>query len=414
MTFESRRLAGGRAHVKEASGLIGRDQAQRRWLRLGLEAFPKRRSAAKVPCSMAKRKTTAARSPYLERLRAVRAEMDVRELDGLLVLDRMDQIWLTGFTGEDGAVLVTPRSVVLLTDGRFDESADREAPWARKVLRKTRGPEETAKQIQKAGLERVGYDPAQMTVATFTALKKAARPATLAVASGVIGPLREIKDRTEIRRIRAAIDCAQQAMVALKRWLKPGQTEREIAARLIYEMQKRGAQEASFPPIVAAGATGSLPHYEPGNRKLKKDQGLLIDWGARVDWYISDLTRVLCVGKMSRRLEKIYAIVKEAHDQAVAALAPGKTGAEIDAVARRIISKAGYGDKFMHSLGHGIGLDVHEQPRLSKLATGHPLEAGMVVTVEPGIYLPGFGGVRLESDVLVTRRGYEILSDLPM
>ncbi len=335
-----------------------------------------------------------------------------RELDGLLVQDRMDQYWLTGFTGEDGMVLVTERKVVLLTDGRFDEAATREAPWARKVLRKTRGPEETAREIARARLERVGYDPQQMTIGSFTALRKAARPTSLVAASGLIGPLREIKDAGEVRRIRAAIDCAQKSFQALRRWLRPGQTEREIAARLVYEMQKRGAQEPAFPPIVAAGATSSLPHYTPGSRKLKANQGLLIDWGARLNWYVSDLTRVIVVGTMPRRLERIYEIVRAAHDEAVAALAPGRTGAEIDGIARRLISKAGYGERFMHSLGHGIGLDVHEQPRLSKLAK-EPLAAGMVVTVEPGIYLPGFGGVRLESDVLITRRGYEVLSDLP-
>jgi len=351
-------------------------------------------------------------APYCDRVSRVRAEMNRRKLDGYLIQNRMDQYWLTGFTGEDGYVLVTSRQVVLLTDGRFDEAAAVECPWARKVLRKVRTPDKTAAEINKYKVQRIGFDPDHLTVGEFTGLRKALKPATFTASSELVLGMRLCKDASEIAAITAAIRVSERAFKKVERWVKPGMTEREIGAKLLYEMQRLGAQDASFPSIVACGANASLPHYEPGDGVVKKNEGILIDWGVRMNWYVSDLTRMIYPGSIPREIAKIHAIVKESHDKAIAFVKPGVTAHEVDNVARRVIDKAGYGKTFQHATGHGIGLDVHEAPRIGK-GTNTKLEAGMVITIEPGIYLPGKGGVRLEDDVLVTETGCEVLSTLP-
>lgn len=351
--------------------------------------------------------------PYRTRLGHVRQEMKRRRLDGYLIQDRMDQYWLTGFTGEDGAVLVTEQALVLLTDGRFDEAADREAPFARKVLRKKRDAAETVKQLRRARVRRVGFNRDHMTVGEFAALRKQAGAVRLVATESLVRPYRACKDASEVARLRAAIRVAEQAFHAVRAWLRPGLSEREIAARLVYEMQKRGAQGETFPTIVAAGANSSLPHCEPGATKLEENQVLLIDWGARVNWYGSDLTRVLWLGELPGELRKVFDIVREAHDRAIAAVRPGVRAKAVDAVARGVITRAGYGRRFNHGLGHGLGLVAHEAPRVAKTSTDI-LQPGMVITIEPGIYLPGIGGVRLEDDVLVTETGHEVLSSLPV
>ncbi len=356
--------------------------------------------------------STSIPMPYRERVQRIRQEMERRRLDGYLVQNRMDQYWLTGFTGEDGFVLLTRRAVVLLTDGRFDEAADVECPWAKKVLRKQRTPERNAKELAKYKLKRVGFDPGHFTVAEHQGLRKAVRPTTLVPAAGLILDRRITKDEGEVAAIRQAIRVAEKAFQKVQRWIKPGLTERDIAARLGYEMQKLGAQEVSFPTIVACGANGSLPHYEPGDGVVRKNEGVLIDWGARVGWYVSDLTRMVWPGSIPREIATIQRIVRQAHDAGVAAVRPGVRATDVDRAARRVIEKAGFGRHFDHATGHGIGLDVHEAPRVGK-GTNTELLPGMVITIEPGIYLPGKGGVRIESDVLVTETGYEVLSTLP-
>lgn len=351
--------------------------------------------------------------PYSLRIQKLRDTLAELELDGFLIQSRMDQYWLTGFTGEDGYALVTPRAVALLTDGRFDENADREAPYARKVLRKKRTPDVTAAAIKKFRVKRLGFNPAQMSVSDHVALRKHLKPAKLVPAGDPITPHRAIKDAGEVKRMRQSIAIAEKAFEKVRRWLKPGLTEKEIAAKLVYEMQRLGAQGETFPSIVACGPNSSLPHAVPGMRKLKKNEILLVDWGAHVDWYGSDLTRVVWLGSIPRRMREIFEVVREAHDRATEAVRPGITAHQLDHVARKVIQKAGYGKMFNHALGHGLGLVAHEIPRIGK-GTDTVLEPGMVITIEPGVYLPGVGGVRLEDDVLVTESGHEVLSSLPV
>jgi len=364
-----------------------------------------------------KKRKRASRSkisqPYADCIARVRAEMARQRLDGYLTLDRMDQIWLTGFTGEDGGVLVTPKTVVLLTDGRFDEAAGIEAPYARKVLRKKRTPDVNVREFKRHKVTRLGFDPGHMTVADFGQYRKFAKPIRLVSLSGLILQMRNAKDGGEVAAIRRAIRVAERAFQRLQKWIRPGVTERDVAAKLEYEMARLGSQGVSFPTIVAAGPNASLPHYEPGDRRVSKQEGILIDWGARVGWYCSDLTRMIWPGSIPRRLAKVYDVVREAHDRAIVAVKPGVTAEAVDRVARRCIVKAGYGPRFNHALGHGMGLDVHEAPRVGK-GTKDALKPGTVITIEPGVYLPGVGGVRLEDDVLVTETGHEVLSSLPL
>ena len=362
---------------------------------------------------MKKRTRKTLPRPYSLRIQKLRNKLTEQELDGFLVQSRMDQYWLTGFTGEDGYTLVTQRAVVLLTDGRFDENADREAPYARKVIRKKRTPDVTAAAIKKFRVKRLGFNPAHMTVSDHTDLKKHLRPTKLVPASDPITPERAIKDAGEVKRMRQSIAIAEKSFEKVRRWVKPGLTEKEIAAKLVYEMQRLGAQGETFPSIVASGPNSSLPHAVPGMRKLKKNELLLVDWGAHVDWYGSDLTRVIWLGSIPRRMRKVFDVVREAHDCAIDAVRPGITAHQLDHVARSVIQKAGYGKMFNHALGHGLGLVAHEVPRIGR-GTQTVLEPGMVITIEPGIYLPGVGGVRLEDDILVTKSGHEVLSSLPV
>lgn len=350
--------------------------------------------------------------PHDQRIARVRQALPRHKIDGYLVQSRTDQFWLTGFTGESGSVIVTDSAVVLLTDGRFDQTADIEAPYARKVIRKTREPSTDAREIKRLAIRRLGFDPTRMDVYTLSGLQKHTNGVRFKATRGLIGAMRVCKDAAEVEAIRHAVRVAERAFRKLTRWLRPGMTEREVAARLVYDMQRLGASGPAFPPIVAVGANASLPHYDPGDALVNDREGVLIDWGARCGWYVSDLTRVLWPGSIPRPLVKAYNVVREAQRRAIEAIGPGVKASKIDSIARSYIRKAGYGRRFNHGLGHGIGLDVHEGPRLGK-AAAELLQPGAVVTVEPGVYLPGVGGIRIEDDVLVTESGHEVLSSLP-
>lgn len=347
------------------------------------------------------------------RMKSVRDAMKASKLDGLLITSRVEQFWLTGFTGEDGAVLLTADAVTLLTDGRFAETARIEAPWARSVIRKKRGPETIAHALMQAKLRRVGFDGASMTVSQHAGITGSLKGCRLAALPSPITELRLHKAAEELGTIRRAIRVAQDAFIAVRPMVGPGVSEQQVAARLVYEMQKRGASEPAFVPIVAAGPHSSLPHYEPGDTCIEMNQVLLVDWGARVDWYVSDLTRVIGIGTVPPPVKRIHRVVRRAHDLAIGAARSGIPAGRLDRIAREHIRRAGYGPAFSHSLGHGIGLAVHEGPGLRR-AAGTRLRPGMVVTIEPGIYLPGIGGVRIEDDIHITGDGCEVLSSLPI
>lgn len=361
-----------------------------------------------------KRRESSYPSHLLARVKQVCRRVGELDLDALLVTNRFDIRYLTGFVGEDSWALLRRRSSIVhvLSDFRFREQIEREAPQAKAVMRKTSLSHELAKLAEQYGLSKIGLQADHVTLEQHKSIKKQFRGGRLSAVDDRLLAQRAIKDEKELAAIRRAVNVTQEAYLETLKYLKHGQSEYEIAAYLEYQIRLLGADGVSFPSIVAGATNASLPHAIPGSTKVRQGDVVLFDWGAVVDGYCADLTRVVGLGGISPKIREIYQIVLDAHDAAIEVIGPGQQMRAVDAVARQWIGKAGYGPEFGHALGHGIGLQIHEQPVLSSRSRGE-LEQGNVVTVEPGIYLPGIGGVRIESDVLVTRRGARVLSNLP-
>lgn len=368
------------------------------------------------PDTTPSRKPTRGHGPprFAVRVERLTARLRAAGADALLVTNPRDIRYLTGFVGDDSWALVPARGkrITVLSDFRFREQIAREAPHVATRMRKAGLAEELAKVAEAARLGTIAFQTEYTSVALRKTLVKHLGAKRLTDAGEGLLAQRAVKDEAEVAAIEKALGIQERAFESLCETIEPGQSETEIAASLEYLMRSEGADGTSFPSIVAADANGSLPHAIPGPSKVRRGGAILIDFGARWGGYCSDLTRVVALGKMSPRMREVYRIVLDAQLAAIDAIAPGKTFKAVDGVARNLIKKAGYGKEFGHSLGHGIGLDIHEEPRLSARAEGQ-LEPGHVVTVEPGIYLPGVGGVRIEDDVLVTPSGYRVLSRLP-
>jgi Xaa-Pro aminopeptidase len=334
--------------------------------------------------------------------------------DGLLVTNETNVTYLTGFTGDSSRLLVTARETVMISDFRYVTQLAEECPGLPTHIRpaSTLLSDATVDVLRSAKVGHLAVEGDSLTAADHALLFEKLRKTTIFLSRGLVESLRQIKDPEEIADLRQAARQAEKAFAVLRATLRPNRTEKELADDLEHQLRLQGAQSSSFPPIVAAGPRAALPHARPTLEPIGNHDLLLVDWGANNKGYKSDLTRVLVTGKISPKLERLYGLVLKAQAQAVAAIRPGKSGREIDEIGRSVIADAGFGKYFGHGLGHGIGLDIHELPRLS-VVNEQPLRAGMVVTVEPGIYLPGWGGIRIEDDVLVTRRGYEVLTNCP-
>jgi Xaa-Pro aminopeptidase len=335
-------------------------------------------------------------------------------VDTLLVTSFPNVTYLTGFTGDDSYLLVTKRGEVLISDSRYTTQLEEECPGLDLHIRITGESmlSATLNVCKKAKISRLGIEGDSMTVGFHQRLADKAEKLEFVTTTGLVEQLRMIKDKEEIAEIRQAVAIAEKAFAVVRAALRPEQTEKEIADALESQMRLFGGRGASFTPIVGVGDRAALPHYRPGQLHIGDADFVLIDWGALGRLYMSDLTRTLVTGKIPPKLQRIYGVVLQAQLAAIDAIRPGKTCEEIDAVARSVIENAGYGKQFGHGLGHGLGLQIHEDPRFAKKQTVK-LEPGMVMTVEPGIYLPGFGGVRIEDDVLVTRSGCEVLTNVP-
>jgi Xaa-Pro aminopeptidase len=333
--------------------------------------------------------------------------------DGILVTNFTNVTYLTGFTGDDSYLLLTDREAIVISDPRYTTQLEEECPGLGVHIRPTSKSifDATGEVLKAAKTGSLAIEGEAMTVSQHQRLAgKIAGPTV--VTAGLVEQLREIKDKYEIAEIREAARYAEQAFAVLRATLRPQRTEKEVADDLEHEIRLFGGKGTSFPSIIAVGARAALPHARPTDKKIGSDDFVLVDWGATARHYKSDLTRVLVTGRISPKLERIYGVVLEAQEQGIAAIRPGITGREVDAVARKVITDAGFGKQFGHGLGHGIGLDIHEAPRLNS-ANDKPLRPGMVVTVEPGIYFPGWGGVRIEDDILVTKTGHEVLTSVP-
>jgi Xaa-Pro aminopeptidase len=268
------------------------------------------------------------------------------------------------------------------------------------------------KVLDAAKIGRLGIEGMSATVSFQQSLAKALPKVQIIVTENLVERLRIVKDKREIEATRVACVQARRAYDVVRAGLTTKMTELEVAAELEYQARRFGAKALSFPAIVAVGPRAALPHARPTQRKLSESDFTLVDWGVNSGLYMSDLTRIIVTGKISPKLRKIYGVVLKAQLAAIDAIRPGIACEQVDRVARRIITRAGFGKAFGHGLGHGTGLEIHEAPRLA-VGQKTKLRPGMIVTVEPGIYVPGWGGVRIEDDVLVTRTGHEVLSDVP-
>lgn len=357
-----------------------------------------------------------------QRIEALRKAIAAQNLDALLVLVEENRRYLSGFTGEDtqcdesaGALLITPSRLVLATDSRYREHAEIEAPLYEIVCYKKGLAKQLPALTTHLKIRRLGFESICATVLQLNQWEKALAENDVAVelvpTEDLVENLRIIKSADEIEKTRRALSLAEKAFSRAIARAKPGMRERELAWEMEKAMREAGADELSFPTIVASGANSALPHAVPGDRRIRASEPLLVDWGARLDGYCSDTTRTVIVGRPDDKFLNVYHTVLTAQQKAIAAIRAGVHVRDVDSVARTYINEKGFEGKFGHGLGHGTGLAVHEQPRLSPLADA-VLEEGMLCTVEPGIYLPGWGSVRIENQVVVRKDGAESLNSL--
>ena len=347
------------------------------------------------------------------RIRQALKRMREEGCDGILVLNVPSVRYLSGFTGDSSALLITERKRILLTDSRYTEQAEKTAISFEVIDFKYQNTGLYSAIVTKAkaiGITNLIFEPHVLSYNSFLELKKeCGRKIKLTGLTDLAERLMSIKSPEEVALIRKAQDIADRAFKYVTKTIKPGMTEQAIGVELAYHMQKNGAQ--GYFTIVAADANASLPHYPSGDTKIKKGSAIMIDWGATYNFYGSDCTRMIYLSEPSAKWQEINEIVRLAQQAALAKIKPGVPAKEVDAAARDYITERGYGDNFGHGLGHGIGMGGG--PFLRRNSTDI-LKPGMVCTVEPGIYLPGFGGVRIEDMVLVTASGYERLTKLPI
>ncbi len=352
-------------------------------------------------------------NPVKNRLGRFRKRLKALELDGYCVWKRVNVRYLSGFRNEDAALLITPDDVILITDFRYTEQARIEAPLCEVIERDCSLAESVAKHARKAGVSRLGFESDCVPHAVFEDMRHNCGKTKLVPGRRVIEEVRQIKEQEEVEAIRRAILLGQRAFKRVfldSDW--SGMTEFEMVNALEFEMRSLGAECAAFDTICAVDEGASQPHHQCLKKKPGKTSSLLVDWGARLDGYCGDLTRILFRRTIAPELKGIYQVALDAQKLALEAIRPGVTGASIDRVARSHIESKGYGREFGHGLGHGLGMEVHELPSVNAAGKVR-LKPGMVFTVEPGIYLAGRMGVRIEDVVVVTKDGCRILSSLP-
>jgi Xaa-Pro aminopeptidase len=331
-------------------------------------------------------------------------------LDGVLVTNMENVRYLSGFTGSDSVLLMTEARGYFLTDSRYTNQARGEVSGF-EIIEYKKKIEGLSDLMNELGLGRTGFEPQNLTYQTHKELAEKLSGGELIPMDERVRNIRAVKDGEEIERIKRTIDIASESLRENIWRLKPGAQEKEIALELEFSMRRRGAEGISFHTIVASGDRSALPHGKPSERRLEKGDLVIIDFGVRYQGYHSDETCTFVCGKPNRRQKQVYQIVKDAHDKTIASVRPGEKAQELDAIARGWIADAGYGAYFGHGTGHGVGLAVHEDPVIGP-ESKDVVEEGMIFTVEPGIYVPGWGGVRIEDMVLVTGNGCEILTYL--
>ncbi|MBV7507445.1 aminopeptidase P family protein [Bacillus sp. sid0103] len=344
----------------------------------------------------------------MEKIEKLRSNFSTHGIDGILITSPFNRRYISNFTGTAGVVLISADKAQFLTDFRYIEQATKQCQGFEII--KTTGsiPEEVAVQAKKLGIQKLGFEEDFLTYSSFKLYDKEIE-AELVPISGVIEKLRLIKTDSELKILKVAADIADAAFKHILDFISPGKTELEVSNELEFFMRKAGATSSSFDTIVASGHRSALPHGVASDKVIEAGDIVTMDYGCYYNGYVSDITRTVAVGEPDAKLKEIYEIVLEAQLRGMAGIKPGLTGKEADAITRDYISEKGYGEYFGHSTGHGIGLEIHEAPGLS-MKSDVVLEPGMVVTCEPGIYIPSLGGVRIEDDLVITKDHNEALT----
>ncbi len=349
------------------------------------------------------------------RLTKLREILTIEDLDAVLITQPENRRYLSGFTGSAGVLLISQEQAVLATDFRYYEQVEKQAPEFQLAEVKDQFKTILPELVQQVGAKRVGFESTHLTVDQHRQWQEVAGGAVstskfeLVPTKELVKELRAVKDEDELRKIKKAIALTDQALAHIVGFIKPGMTEKEVAWELEVFMRTQGAEKLAFNVIAGSGPNGAMPHATVSERVIQAGEPIVIDMGAVIDGYNSDLTRTICAGGPSEKFREIYHIVLAAQLAAERSIRPGMQGKQADAIARQVIEKAGYGENYGHGLGHGVGLAVHEKPGVGRLSED-VLKPGMVFTVEPGIYLPGWGGVRIEDIVVMREDGVEVLT----
>ncbi len=359
---------------------------------------------------------------FKQRIAGLRKKMAEKNMDTIIILSDENRMYLSGYTGVDGSynetagmLIITKNDLILACDPRYDTQAEKEAPLYSIICYEKNFAEKLPEILKSVNASKIGFESERLTLNNYNAINKELKNAQVNIEiipdNDMLKNLRIIKDEYEIATIKKALKIAEESFLQLKKLIKPGMTEKQVAWTFEKIMRENGADALSFDVIMAGGKNSALPHAIPSNRKINNNEPLIIDFGVRLDGYCSDTTRTLIMGKPTDEFEKIYNIVFQAQKMAIEKIKPGVKASSIDKIARDYIDNTEYKGRFGHGLGHGVGIVIHEAPRLSRLDDSI-LEPGMIVTVEPGIYVPGWGGIRLENMIQVTNTGANVLNTL--
>jgi Xaa-Pro aminopeptidase len=346
------------------------------------------------------------------RVTRVRALLRRRGLDGMVISSLPHIRYLTGFTGSNACCVITGRSAIFVTDIRYKDQCRAEVKGFRKIVTRVGLYEGAASGRPFDGCSRVGFESAHVTYALYRVLRTTFPGVLFVPTTGVVDELRRVKDAVEVAAIQKATEISDRVFLEVVEMISPNVTELDIAAEISFRQRRYGAERDGFDILVAGGERAAFPHARASARKFHRHELVILDFGCVVQGYTSDLTRTVHMGRPSRRAKDLHRVVLEAQEEAIAAVRAGMRASDLDAIARKRIQKAGWGRWFSHALGHGLGMQIHEAPRVSSLSTEHLL-AGDVITIEPGVYIPGYGGVRIEDDVLVLHDGCRVFTAAP-
>lgn len=351
----------------------------------------------------------------MKRVEQLTERLKTENLDGILLIKDSNIRYISGFTGSDSYLIVGVRGNAFITDSRYTEQAEAECAGFEIVRWRSPAPglQETIQSVcNRLEIKRLGFEKERVTYDLYEKLSKGLDGVELAATTGLVEGIRYVKDQSEVECIRKAAHIADEAFNEILEYIRPGVSEKDVERELQYAIKKKGADDIGFPIIVASGKRSSLPHAIPSDKLIENGNFVTLDFGAMYKGYRSDMTRTIVVGQVDEKQKEIYGIVKAAQEAGEDAIKAGVSGKAPDDAARGYITDAGYGANFGHGLGHGVGLDIHEEPFMSP-SCERILAEGNVITVEPGIYLPNWGGVRIEDTVLVMADGIEILTKSP-